>query len=267
MNLCFKIEQEISKYQNLNCIKSLKKKCNELYSQIEESINENLSKLILTSSTSTITNTTSTTIMTNHSNVIINNKNSNVFNNNINTVSLFDETLFAKMFIAYYQLDKISHFFDKLNTNLIQSINLHLHQTILYVLIMNKINQSQSEKEINLYMDDLKKKDIHELFKLIDSNDYKRALTDLCFNLWSIMRNFYRICIWISNRFLNSAGKIYFHLFLLMFLMHLKFRTARLKKNPKSAQNFFKRFSKDIRKSQPSTKFHKIYYRVVYKPF
>ena len=187
INLCFKIEKEISKYQNLTCIKGLKKKTNDSYLLIEESLSESLSKLIII------------------------NSNTDILNGSLQQdPPYFDDSLFGKIFTAYFKLNKLAQFFDKLNSYLIQSINFQLQQTIIYTLIYNKISNQQpneqllSNKEISIYLDEIKRKDMHELFKLINVDDYKKVISELCLNLWTIMKNYYRICVWICGNYLNN---------------------------------------------------------------
>jgi hypothetical protein len=127
----------------------------------------------------------------------------------------FDENLFGRIFTGYAQLDKITQFFDKLNGTLLHAINFQLQQTIIYILMSNKMSkesgssspaspQANSNKELQSYMEEIKRTDIHELFKLINPSNYKQAISDLCLNLWSIMKNYYRLSMWIVNNYLNS---------------------------------------------------------------
>jgi hypothetical protein len=173
----------------------------------DESLTENLSKLII--------NANSNAAFLGHLNKEIHRRGSTSSNQQHN--QQFDENLFGKIFTAYAQLDKVTQFFDKLNGNLLHAINYQLQQTIIYILMTNKISKenansnsseshqtSSSSKDMQSYMEEIKRVDIHDLFKLINTNDYKQAIGDLCLNLWSIMKNFYRICMWIVGNYLTS---------------------------------------------------------------
>jgi hypothetical protein len=177
---------------------------------IDESLAENLSKLIIN------VNATAIADKRNRSTSSLQQQQQQ------QQYTTFDETLFGKIFTAYFQLDKVTQFFDKLNGYLLHAINFQLQQTIICVLVSSKIakyssNNSNSsddddddedhidsafaQAELGPYLEELRKLDIHELFKLISHHDYKQAIGDLCLNLWSIMKNYYRICVWIVGNY------------------------------------------------------------------
>lgn len=70
------------------------------------------------------------------------------------------------------------------------------------------MSQSSDRQDMSSYMDQIKKTDTHELFKMIASEDYKRAIEDLSLNMWSIIKSYYRMSIWISNNYLTNENGI-----------------------------------------------------------
>jgi hypothetical protein len=167
IDLCEQADKQMDKYAHFKCIHGLKERIKQLYEQLEVALNENIFKMC----------------------------------------QAYDEPLYAKIISAFFSLGKIESLMDKVNANFFSAIDLIAQQSLLNIVVRKFISQeSQGDNvaKINAYIDELKKRSYTELFELIQADDYKSCLIDLCQNLWQIMKNYYKICICNYNNFLNN---------------------------------------------------------------
>ncbi|CAF0856483.1 unnamed protein product [Brachionus calyciflorus] len=178
LNLCSKTENLMCRYDHLRCIKGLKKTIRDCYNLIEESLSVSLVKVC----------------------------------------RKYDENLFQNIFLAYEKLGKLDEFFDKLSQNLIQIIGTVSLQTLIRLIVSRRFSLNDNDAsddaelaaKIDVFVEELKQKSYtNDLFTLVLFDDYKQSLTDLCSNLWQLMKNFYKMSIWIlgnSNQDQSSEG-------------------------------------------------------------
>ena len=140
----------------------------------------------------------------------------------------FDETVYGKILLTYNLLNKMDHLFQLLHKNFMSAIQLTCNETLINAVankfILNENLSSNSKTDlakINGYLDELKRKDYLDLikvtvyfshlilvsfllnltqnFKLVEVDKYKSSLIELLCNLWQMIRNYYKICIFTSN--------------------------------------------------------------------
>jgi syndetin len=126
----------------------------------------------------------------------------------------FDENTYERIVYSYRLLSMNETFVDKLSSHMISSIDKVSTETIIELINDRKLDSTDEQ---------LKKKQFNELCSLISYDDYKKCLVKLCIKLWSIMKNYYRMCIWhnkqtkykersIENtKFMKESGKRFKH--------------------------------------------------------
>ena len=73
-----------------------------------------------------------------------------------------------------------------MNTHIISTLNWTASNTIIEILL----------KQSDFKAEELKYKEYNTLCSLLTNNNYKGCLIELCDNLWSIMKNYYRMFMW-----------------------------------------------------------------------
>ncbi len=137
----------------------------------------------------------------------------NVINQNLD-VSIFklcrqfDEITYGKILLTYSLMNKQDYLYQLLNKNFMSSIQLTCTETLIntiirkYILTENLSSNSKSDlAKINNYIEELKRKEYLDLIKLIEIESYKSSLHELLYNIWQIIKNYYKVCIYVN---LNS---------------------------------------------------------------
>lgn len=96
----------------------------------------------------------------------------------------YDETMFGRIFNAYSVLEKIDNFLDKLHINMLSCIN-HIASEALIGIIVNAFvvrenlttNSKENLVKVNLYIEELKKKEFSHLFSVSFTNCFLSYLS------------------------------------------------------------------------------------------
>jgi syndetin len=106
----------------------------------------------------------------------------------------YNHILYKKIVDGYTQLDKLDIFIDKLNLNIITTIN-HVASDSLIQFLTKKT--TSAAKQIN--ENDLQQKEFSQLCTLIPFEDYRKLLLTLSCSMWKVMKIYYQMYMWHHN--------------------------------------------------------------------